>query len=228
MTMQKASAHFTESDKQAVARAISEAESRTSAEIVPIVATASGRYDRAEDIVGLLTGLLAMASGWLFCPAMHPATAWTANAGSLPADGLIPALVSVVLGFIAGSALATRFPALRLPFIPAAEMDAEVSKAAHSAFASARVRKTTGATGVLLYVSLYEHRVVILPDHGITGVPEAAWTTTRDLLIHGLRKNAATEGLVAAIQQCGETLSAPCPRREDDTDELTNELRFID
>jgi len=226
--MKTASAHFTEPDKQAVARAIREAESMTSAEIVPVVATVSGRYDRAEDIVGLLVGLLALTAGWLFCPAVHPAPGWTAGSGLLPTAGLLPAVLCVVIGFIAGSALATWFPVLRLPFVSSKEMEDEVSKAAHFAFAFKRVRKTVGATGVLLYVSLYEHRVVVLPDDGIANVPDDAWSSVRDLLVDGLRRGAATEGLVAAVRQCGETLSATCPRRDDDADELTNELRFID
>ena len=47
---------FSDEQRRAVAQAVAEAEGKTSAEIVPVVATASGRYDRAEDIVGLWTG----------------------------------------------------------------------------------------------------------------------------------------------------------------------------
>ncbi len=226
--MKRASRIFSEQDRQAVAQAIRDAESATSAEIVPVIATVSGRYDRAEDIVGLLVGLIVLAAGWLTCSVVHPQAGWESGNGLLPAAGLIPALLCVVVGFIAGSALATWFPVLRLPFIPATEMDEEVAKAAQSAFAASRVRKTAGATGVLLYVSLYEHRVVVLPDDGIEGVADLAWANVRDLLIDGLRRDAATEGLVAAIGKCGETLSGPCPRSADDVDDLGNELRFID
>lgn len=226
--MKAASKRFSDADRQAVAQAIREAESRTAAEIVPVVATASGRYDRAEDIVGLLVGLLTLAAGWLTCSAVHPQPGWTAGSGLLPAAGLFPALFCVIGGFIAGSALASWFPRLRLPFVASREMEEEVGKAALSAFARSRVRKTAGATGVLLYVSLYERRVVVLPDDGIEGVADGAWAGVRDLLIEGLRRGAATEGLTEAIRQCGDVLAAPCPRRDDDVDELTNELLFVD
>jgi putative membrane protein len=178
--------------------------------------------------VGLLVGLLVLAAGWLTCPVVHPQPGWTSGSWLLPAAGLFPAILCVVAGFIVGSALATWFPVLRLPFVSSREMEEEVARAAQAAFAGSRVRKTAGATGVLLYVSLHERRVVVLPDDGISGVPDDAWATVRDLLIDGLRKGEATPGLVAAIGQCGETLSGPHPRSTDDVEELTNELRFID
>ncbi|MFT5123835.1 MAG: putative membrane protein [Kiritimatiellia bacterium] len=70
--------------------------------------------------------------------------------------------------------------------------------------------------------------MLVLPDHGVTGVPESAWATIRDLLIDSLRKVEPTQGLVAAIAQCGETLAERCPGKADDVDELSNELQFID
>ena len=60
----KASALFSEEDRQAINEAVTEAESQTSAEIMTVVATDSGRYDRPEDIVGLFAGLASMIVAW--------------------------------------------------------------------------------------------------------------------------------------------------------------------
>ena len=48
-------------DRAKIEAAIASAETKTSAEVVVIVATRSGLYDRAEDLVGLVLGLLAVA-----------------------------------------------------------------------------------------------------------------------------------------------------------------------
>jgi len=207
---------------------VKKAEARTAGEIVPVLATASGRYDRSEDIVGLLTGLLALAICWLACPALHAASNW--GGGLLQSTaGLLPALVSVVVGFIIGSGLATRFPVLRLPFIRPSEMAAEVQRAARVAFMEQRVRKTDAATGILIYVSLYERQVVVLPDHGITGLTAPdVWYAVRDRLIAGLKRGDAAGGFQAAIEQCGAILAEHSPRQVDDIDELSNTLRIID
>ena len=59
--MQQASTLFNEEQQQQVERAVQAAEGLTSCEVVPVVATASGRYDRPEDIVGLWLATLAAA-----------------------------------------------------------------------------------------------------------------------------------------------------------------------
>ena len=56
---------LSDSERLSVNQAISAAERRTAAEIVPAVARASGRYDRPEDIVGLWIGILACGVTYL-------------------------------------------------------------------------------------------------------------------------------------------------------------------
>ena len=58
--MKPASSLFNDQARERVNQAIAQAESKTSAEVVPVVATASGRYDRPEDIVGLWLGIIAL------------------------------------------------------------------------------------------------------------------------------------------------------------------------
>jgi putative membrane protein len=182
--MKKVSQLFPEDDRKRIADAIEKAEQKTSAEIVTVVATASGRYDRAEDIVGFLTALLVVTAGWMACPAFHSESDW----GTGPSiAGLIPVLVSMVAGFVVGSALASRVPALRLPFIPKKELEEEVQRAAQAAFMSSRIRKTAGGTGILLFVSFYEHRVVVLPDDTILEkLPGADWEKLCAAIVSGI------------------------------------------
>jgi len=224
--MTKVSRLFPEADRKRIADAIAKAERKTSAEIVAAVASASGRYDRAEDIVGFLAAVLAVIAGWLAFPAIHSVPAWGTGSSI---SGLVQVLVLMVAGFAAGSALASRVPVLRLPFIPSKELEEEVHRSAQATFMSSRIRGTAGGTGILLYVSFYEHRVVVLPDDAILEkLPGFDWGKLCGEIVSGLKANRPTDALEQAIASCGEILGAPLPRQDDDRDELSNELILID
>ncbi len=218
---------FTSEEREAIEQAVASAESSTSAEIIPAVATSSGRYDRAEDVFGLLVGLIALVVIWLVFQDTRVTMGWAGEAA--PRVGLIVAVITVLAGFAAGVAMATRFPALRLPFISASVMREEVERAASAAFFRLRLRKTVAGTGILIYISVYERMVRVVGDDPIAQkLAQADWDRVRDLVIAGLREGRACEGLVAAIDRCG-TLCAPhFPPLADDPDELSNELRFLD
>ena len=225
--MSAASELFTSEEREAIARAVAAAESATSAEIIPAVASASGRYDRAEDVFGLLLGVLAMVAVWLTFQDTHVADGWAGEAA--PRIGLIAIIVTLLAGFAAGVVLASRFPVLRLPFIPANEMRQEVERAAGEAFYRLRLRGTAGGTGVLIYISLYERMVRVVGDDAIAqklGQPD--WDAVCDLARGGLRDGRACAGLVAAIEHCGSLCAPHFPRRTDDADELDNTLRVLD
>jgi len=222
--MRRASQLFSQSDRTAVAEAVRQAEKRTTAEIVPVVATSSGRYDRAEDIFGVLTALVVVAVAWLLFQGVD-VSGWDATTRlTLPV-----VLALFVVGFILGSAAATWIPALKLPFIPRREMDEELERSAAAAFQALRVRGTGAGVGVLLYVSLLERRVRVLPDDPVAAkLGPDAWKEVCELVVAGLRSGTPADGLCRAIARCGELLSGPFPWTESDRDEISNELRLID
>lgn len=223
--MKRASELFSNADRERVAAAVREAEKKTSAEIVPVVATASGRYDRAEDLFGLVTALALVTIGWTTCPEMRSATGWGEGASLA---GLLPVLIIVLVGFVAGAALASRVTVLRLLFLSSREMDEEVQRAARAAFMSSKIRKTAGGTGVLLYVSLFEHKVVVLPDDAIAEKKAVDWGGPCSTIVAGMKEGNPTEAMASAVVQCGDLLAADFPRADDDVDELSNELVLID
>ncbi len=107
---------ITAQERDAVNQAIREAESKTSAEIVPVIARCSGRYDRAEDTIGVWFGIIALGIVWYLTPipeielgsweASHPWTYFVMLAGT------------VLAGFIAGTVLGNYFLPLRRLFTP--------------------------------------------------------------------------------------------------------------
>jgi putative membrane protein len=226
--MKPASQFFSEDERRSIASAVAEAERKTSGEIVPVVAAASGRYDRAEDLSGVVVALAALALAWILFQDVRPVRGDWAS-GPVLALGLVPLLLIAAGGFILGTAAATLQPVLRLPFVTEREMRAEVERSAAEAFHRFRVRKTAGATGILLYVSLYERMVRVLGDDAISEkLDQKEWDAVRDLIIEGIRAGRAAEGLSRAILRSGELLGLHFPIRPGDVNEIRNELRFID
>ena len=62
--MRLASSVFSEDERQQINDAVIAAESKTSAEIIPVIATESGRYDRPEDMAGLTCGVVSVIVAW--------------------------------------------------------------------------------------------------------------------------------------------------------------------
>jgi putative membrane protein len=225
--MKRAATFFTDGDRAAIEAAVASAEKRTSAEIIPVVATSSARYDRAEDVFGIVVAIAALCAVWIVFPGGSIADGW--SAGGASAFGLAGAIAAIVVGFAVGAALATRFPVLRTPFASKTEMREEVERAANEAFFAFRVRSTAEATGILLYISLYERMVRVVGDDPIASkLAQGDWDEIRDRVIAGLADGGAAEGLVGAIERCGELCAAHFPRAEGDGNELSNELRIID
>ena len=54
---------FDNNGRARIRDAVSEAESHTSAEIVPVLTDCSGRYDRAEDLFGFFFAIVSLAFG---------------------------------------------------------------------------------------------------------------------------------------------------------------------
>lgn len=222
----RASRFLTAEEKQAVQDAVAAAERNTAGEIVVVLATRSGRYDRAEDLVGVLVACVSVAAGWWLFQGAREGDWGSAVTVSL---GLLPVLGLLVGGFALGAFLATRVPALARLFINKREMLDEIHNKAAAAFQRFRVRSTAAGSGVLLYVSLFEHMVWVVGDAPINDkVPQSEWEQIRDRILGGFRRGDRAGGLCAAVARCSEILAEHFPPRPDDVDELTNELRILD
>lgn len=229
--MRVASKHFSEAQRQAVSKAVTDAETMTSAEIVPVVATASGRYDRAEDIVGVWCGTLLMLLVWWLYPWRSAEPGGTGGWGGVPAGMEALALAAaVVIGFLIGAILADRIAWLRRLFVPQSQIAAEVDSAAAAAFFDARIHHTEGSTGILFYVSLFEHRAVVRADRAVEEkLGRGALDELCAALIASLhRGDHPADALQSVIVDAGERLGKVLPRADDDANELEDALVLLD
>ena len=73
-------------------------------------------------------------------------------------------------------------------------MNEEVERGAAEAFHRFRVRTTNEGTGVLIYVSLFEHRVRVIGDDAISRkLGQSDWKEIRDLITNGMRSGRPAE-----------------------------------
>ena len=107
-------------------------------------------------------------------------------------------------------------------------MAAEVERAAAAAFHACRVR-SAGGRGVLLYVSLYERHIRVLPDEDVGArIAKAEWDRVRDQVAEALRDGRPRDAIVQGVMAIGELLARECPPEPGQRGEVANVLRVID
>lgn len=203
-------------DLAAVEAAVREAEAACGGEIVPYVVDASD-----EDPGAAWT---AAAWGAVAAPLLAVGLAqWLTPWGGWPLWMALPPLAGAAAGYLAGRWITP----LRRALVPEPVARRRVARRAAAAFLDEEMFLTRDRTGVLLFVSLLEHRVVVLADTGIhQRVPPGAWDEVVAEAVAGLRAGRPGPALVAAVGRIGALLAAHgVARTEDDRDELANRVR---
>ena len=211
---------FSAADLERISAAVHDAEKRTSGEIVPYVVEQCDDYEFAEWRGGALLALLS-AIVLMF---LHSYTAvW------LPID-LSGKLLAVLLAFGTGMLLVKYVPGLKRILAGSAAMERRLHQRASEAFVAEEVFLTRDRTGILLFLSLLERRVLVLGDAGINQkVKQEEWQDVVATVISGIRSGSPVDGLVNAIQKCGALLErSGVSIRADDRDELSDTLRMKD
>ncbi len=217
---------LTADDLQRINAAVAAAEAKTSAEIVPVVAAVSGRYDRPEDIVGVWTSVAALGLVWWLLPEHARPGDWAA----LPAWAyLLILMASVVVGFVIGAAIGARVDWLRHLFAPAQQMRDEVLLRSRQVFFDSRVHHTAGRTGLLIYVSLFERMAAVVADEAVVEkLDQQLIDELRDHLTAALARQGLADAISGTIATAGERLAGVLPRAEGDVNELPDALVMLD
>lgn len=204
---------LTEADLGRIKAAVSEAEKGVSGEIVVYVAPTSHDYPE--------TPWMGLCLGGGFGGAVILALdLWR------PLWAPLPMILAAVLG-CAGAGLVLGLFACRVKrlWIGAERLDLMAHRGAREAFLEKEVFRTRDRTGILLYVSLFEHEVVVLGDAGINAkVGAGEWDAVVATVTDGVRRGALADGIVAGVAQCREILlKAGFKARRGDKDELPDE-----
>ena len=210
---------FSENERDRIAAAIDEAEAQSGAEIVPYVAVRSDEYPTVRWRGGVLAALLA--AGALTLLRTTPLPEWAPH---LTVELLLAAVP--VVGLLGAFAAGT-LPAFIRSLTPSSEMNRAVDRRAMKAFVEEEVFATRDRTGILLFVSLLEHRIEVLADAGIDRqVDETAWADVTKHIRRGIEQNRLTQGLLNGIDCCGRLLDEHgVETQADGEDELENRVR---
>ena len=213
-------------DRQRVSDAVCAAEQGTAGEIVTIVADRSDTY---HDIALIYATLAMLVVPTLFAvwPALPQAIiAWaTGGWGEAEVRDLMLLTFGAMVLVFALKYIGQLYLPLRLFFIPRAIRRPRVRRRAVDLFKVGAEGRTTGRTGILIYLSLGERMAEIVADEAIHArVPDTAWGDAMAALIAEVREGRIADGMIAAVGQVGAILSAHLPRLDDDKDELPDRL----
>ncbi len=188
-----------------VEEAVRSAESGSGAEVVVVVARRSGSY---RDI--------ALAAG--------AAVAWALLVVLLFVETEFhPVWIAAEIPLVGAAAawLVHRAPSVLRLLTAASRRTHQVREAAHAVFHQEAVHGTRKRTGLLVYLSLLEERVELVPDAGLEAVvPGADW--------HAIRWSGSESAeFVAGLRAVGEVLRKRLPAAPHDVNEMPDAPRFL-
>lgn len=212
---------LSDSDLQRIKTAVTKAEQKISGEIVPVIVEQSSDYTianyKASIIMAALTFLMMIlldryildeATNTLF---YDPAFIF----------------VVVVLGGVIGAALPHFFDGIKRMLVSRSYLDLMTRQSAENAFLEEEVFNTKQRTGIMIFISFFEHEVIVMADQGINKVVEQKqWDQIVQEIVQRIRNGEIVEALENGIQKCGDVLlEKGFLKTDDDTNELHNELR---
>ena len=101
----------------------------------------------------------------------------------------------------------------------------EVLDAARARFARLKMHETRDRNGLLILLAVASRRFAIFGDREVDRlIGQQGWDRVRDGMAERFRAGEFAEGLVYAVEQVAAVLAEHFPWREDDTNELPNEV----
>lgn len=214
-------AKFSDNDLLRIKAAVKEAENKISGEIVPVIVERSGQYSIANYkgsligaslffvlIVFLDRGLLEHANNTLFYDPMF-------------------IFLIVILGGILGAVIPRFSDPVKRLLVARQYQDLITRQAAENAFLEEEVFNTRQRTGIMIFISFFEHEVIVMADVGISKVvDQSEWDKIVGDIIKSIRAGKVVEALEEGIKQCGNILLEKGFRKtDDDVNELRDDLR---
>jgi putative membrane protein len=197
-------------DERAKARAVAAVrvfEAHTSAELVITVRKQVRSYTESDMIVGALFAFAALMV-LLFHP-IEFAVYW------MPID--------VIVAFALGFVLSRTLPPVQKIFVRSSKRREAVNIAAKAAFYDLGITRTTGRTGVLVFVALAEGMVALVTDTGVTAEANQAANDTKAALEAALA-HSDMRTFAETLEKLGSAFGATMAHADDDVNELPDEI----
>ena len=211
---------FSEQDLARIKAAVKDAESKISGEIVPVFVEKSGYYTIANYRGAMILASFAFSLIVIFDRYVPSLSVY---------DPLLIFVVVVVSGVL-GAIITHYVLPIKFWLLSQFHLDQSTRKRAESAFLEEEVFNTRHRTGIMIFVSFFEHEVMVMADRGISNAGgQKEWDKIVGNLIEQIRKGNVTDGMIAAINRCTEVLlENGFVRTKDDVNELRDDLRLED
>jgi putative membrane protein len=215
------------SDHVLVTAAVADAEQHTSGEIVTIVTDLSDHYDDIAMAWASAAAFLALVIYATF-PDFYIGLITRLSGGwghEYTTGEYVALLVTAVALKWVGTWLILKWTPLRMALTPKATKLARVRNRAISLFKVGTESKTQARTGVLLYLSMKEHRAEIVADEAIASkVAPEVWGDAMVALLDQVKAGNPGAGVAAAVAQMGLVLAEHFPKGSINPNELPDRL----
>ena len=217
---------LSQEDHARVSAAIALAEAKSDGEIIAIAADQSDSYHDVGLHYAVLVLFLVLA---FFAAWPHQLELWWTRIMGWTAEPSQRELLTLLLGLALFKFLVVLFlmkwMPLRLLLTPGSTKTRRVRRRAVMLFKTGGERRTIGRTGILIYLSMGEHRAEIIGDEAITAVttPET-WGEAMAALITDVKAGRPGDGIVAAVERIGDVLAEHFPKTSTDTNEIPDKL----
>lgn len=185
-------------EKEQIEHRITELERNSSGEIVVYVAKASHSYKSAVFTAALI-GFFVMNLLLFY--------AYFTQWGDFTREYLLFFGIQNLIGAIVAGVIAWFSPILRTKLVFKDKVEELVLTKAKDVFLNYDLFNTVDRTGVLIYISILEHKVMVLGDVGISEkINEQAWETLLQDVVRGIKDKKAAKGILQAIADCEKIL----------------------
>lgn len=214
-------------DHALVTAAVSAAEKSTDGEIVTIVAHHSDSYRETPLHIAALALLLyliliAVFPQWFQALPSKFTGGWAHE--YTPTEYLSLMIGGAVIVF-ALSWWIVASTALRVILTPGFVREKRVRDKAIELFKVGAERRTIGLTGILIYLSMAEHRAEIVADEAIASVTEPeTWGEAMAAMIIEVKQGHPGKGMANAVEKIGAVLAGHFPKTHANPNELPDRL----
>ena len=208
---------FSEDQLGRIREAVRKAEQNISGEIVPVFVERSGHYTIANYRCAMVGAAKLFILVILF-DRFFPAYAIY--------DPLLIFIIGLTGGLL-GYITAHFAPWVKRLFVSKSQFQHATRQRAENAFLQEEVFNTRHRTGIMLFVSFFEHEVIVMADRGIAKVvDQLEWDRIVKTITDGIASDQLIESMETAINRCGEILKEKAfIKSEDDINELPDNLR---
>jgi len=202
-------AFFHPDAKLRTAAAVKSIEAQTAAEIVVAVRRHSGNY-RASDYHAGFVAMGILVAYMLVSPTIF-------TLGTIALEG--------VCAFVIGALLSAKVGLLRRVVVRNKTLWRNVLRAGHASFYELGISNTSGRNGILVFVSTFERACTVVPDIGIRVDQLGADYASTLAAIERAARAMDLDAFLSALERLGPVLGRAMPRRDDDVNELPDEVQ---